>query len=164
MAIFENVKQSMIMKRFILILAAALMSIAALAQNPKNNSGESILGKFESVQGSDAYKVQVTRNSNGTFKAQIYWVANDKDPKTGAKRLDEKNPDKSLRTIPCDKVVLFDGLSYDSAKKCWNGTKIYDPQRGIRANVTCTFLSDGRLSLKGSVLGISETAYWTPAD
>lgn len=149
------------MKKFILTIVAALVCIASFAQNAKNSNAESIIGKYESVQGGDAYKVQVTRNSNGTFRAQIFWVAGDKDPKTGAKRLDEKNPDKSLRSVPCDKVVLFDGLVYDSAKKCWNGTKIYDPQRGIRANVTCTFLSDGRLSLKGTVLGISETAYWT---
>ena len=36
-----------------------------------------------------------------------------------------------------------------------------DPDRGIRANVVVRFTSDGRLSLKGSLLGISETVYWT---
>ena len=36
-----------------------------------------------------------------------------------------------------------------------------DPDRGIRANVVVRFTSDGQLSLKGSVLGISETVYWT---
>lgn len=150
------------MKKIIAIVIASIISIASFAQSSKNNSGDNIVGKYESIQGGEGYKVQVTRNSNGTYKAQIFWVADATDPKTGAKRLDVKNPDKSLRSVPCDKVVLFDGLAYDSAKKNWSGTKIYDPQRGIRANVTCVFLSDGRLSLKGTVLGIGETAFWTP--
>lgn len=150
------------MKKIFATLIAALICVAAFAQSPKNSSGDNIVGKYESVQGGEGYKVQVTRNSNGTYKAQIFWVSNATDPKTGAKLLDVKNPDKSLRNLPCDKVVLFDGLTYDSAKKNWSGTKIYDPQRGIRANVTCVFLSDGRLSLKGTVLGIGETAFWTP--
>jgi len=150
------------MKRFITIIVAALIGIVALAQNTKNNSADSIVGRYESVQGSDAYKVQVTRNANGSYRAQLFWVSDDKDPKTGGKRLDPKNPDKALRGVACDKIVLFDGLTYDATKKNWSGTKIYDPQRGIRANVTCTFGSDGRLGLKGTVLGISETAYWTP--
>ena len=40
-------------------------------------------------------------------------------------------------------------------------TKIYDPQRGIRAKLTAWFTADGRLALKGSLFGISETVYWT---
>ncbi len=149
------------MKKILTIIAMAVLTLSAAAQNSKNDSADSIVGKYESVQAGDAYRVQVTKTSAG-YKAQIYWVKNDLDPKTGEKRLDVKNPDKNLRSVPSDKVVLFTGLQYDAAKKVWNGTKIYDPQRGIKANVTCTFQADGRLSLKGSVLGISETAYWTP--
>ena len=84
----------------------------------------------------------------------------DKD-ENGKVLLDEKNPDKSLRKLPCTQIVLFDGLTYNAKKKVWDGTKIYDPQRGIRANVTCEFQPDGKLMLKGSVLGISEKSYWT---
>lgn len=149
------------MKKIILVIFAMLMGIAAFAQNARNNSADGIVGRYESVQAGDRYKVQVTRKQDGSYKAQIFWVENARDPKTGAIRLDEKNPNKSLRSTPCDKIVIFDGLAYDASKKSWGGTKIYDPQRGIRASVTCVFLSDGRLSVKGSLMGISETAYWT---
>ena len=150
------------MKKIISIVVLALISLVSFGQNARNNTADSIIGNYESLQEGDAYKVEVTKNSNGSYKARIYWVKDSVDPKTGKKALDVKNPDKALRNNPVDKVVLFDGLKYDSAKKVWNGAKIYDPQRGIKANLTCSFLKDGRLALKGSLMGISETAYWTP--
>ena len=96
---------------------------------------------------------------NGTYRGQIIWMANPND-KNGKKRLDEKNPDKSLRNTPCDQIVLFSGLEYNAKKKRWDGTKIYDPQRGMRANLTVEFEKDGRLKLRGSIMGIGETVYW----
>lgn len=139
---------------------ATIMAIPALAQNKLNNVADSVLGEYESVQEGDAYKVRVTKKADGTYKAQIFWVKNDRDAK-GNKELDVKNPDKSLRNVPVDKVVLIDGLKYMADKKVWGGTKIYDPQRGIKANVTVKFEADGRLCLRGTILGIGESAYWT---
>ena len=57
--------------------------------------------------------------------------------------------------------MLFSGLRYNAKKHRWDDTKIYDPQRGIRANLTVEFVADGRLKLKGSLMGISESVYWT---
>ena len=151
------------MKRFVIALAAVLFAmLPASAQSAKNSAADNIIGKYESVQGTDAYKVEGTKNTDGTYKAQIYWMKNPIDPKTGKKALDIKNPDKSLRNTPCDRIVLIQNLKYIPAKKVWGDAKIYDPQRGLKANVTAQFLPDGRLSLKGTVLGIGETVYWTP--
>lgn len=124
-------------------------------------SADMIIGDYESVQNNNDYRVRVSKNSDGSFKAQIYWVKNAVDPATGKKWLDPKNPDKSLRNTPCDRIVLFDGLRFNSGKNQWDGAKIYDPFRGIRANLTGWFETDGRLCLKGSLFGISETVYWT---
>ena len=151
------------MKRFVIALAAVLFAmLPASAQSAKNSAADNIIGKYESVQGTDAYKVEVTKNADGTYKAQIYWMKDPIDPKTGKKALDVKNPDKSLRNTPCDRIVLIQNIKYIPAKKVWGDAKIYDPQRGLKAHVTAQFLPDGRLSLKGTVLGIGETVYWTP--
>lgn len=153
------------MKRFLIALTAVLFAmLPASAQSAKNSSADNIIGKYESVQGTDAYKVEVTKNADGTYKAQIYWMKDPIDPKTGKKALDVKNPDKSLRNRPCDQIVLIQNLKYIPAKNVWGDAKIYDPQRGIKANVTAQFLQDGRLSLKATVLGIGETVYWTPVE
>lgn len=151
------------MKKFIIAVALCLLSAVGLsAQSAKNDSGDSILGNYKAVQGGEPFKVRFTKNGDGTYKAQIYWLEQPNDPATGKPKLDTKNPDKSKRTQPSSKVVLIDGLKYNAAKKQWDGTKIYDPQRGITANVTATFQSDGRLMLKGTIMGIGEKVYWTP--
>lgn len=131
----------------------------AMAQNVLNNKADNIVGDYQGVQGGEPFKARITKQSNGTYKAQIYWVKNDTE-KNGAKRLDEKNPDKSLRNVPCDQIVLFKGLTYDADNKQWGGTKIYDPQRGIRANCTAQFAKDGTLKISGKIMGIGETVTW----
>ena len=96
------------MKRFLIALTAVLFAmLPASAQSAKNSSADNIIGKYESVQGTDAYKVEVTKNADGTYKAQIYWMKDPIDPRTGKKALDVKNPDKSLRNRPCDQIVPF---------------------------------------------------------
>jgi len=124
-----------------------------------NDRPDNILGEYRVTRDGEESKVRFTKEPDGTYKAQVFWVKNDKD-KNGNKRLDGKNPDKSLRNTPCDRILLIWNLKYDEAKKQWSGGKIYDPTRGIRANVTCTFEVDGNLKVKGSLMGISETVSW----
>lgn len=150
----------MYMKLNLKLAAATALLFASIAGFAQNDKADAILGKFHSKQGEDEYKVLVSKKSDGTYKAQIYWVANTIDPKTGKKVLDTKNPDKSLRNVPCDEIVLMDGLKYNAGKKQWDGTKIYDPQRGIKASVTVKFSDPGTLNVRGTVLGIGETAVW----
>lgn len=149
------------MKKLLFALAALLgATVLSTAQNKLNDSADSILGEYIAIQNSDESKVRFTKNADGTFKCQIYWLRDDKDA-SGKKYLDVKNPDKKLRTVPADQVVLIDGLKYNAGKKCWDGAKIYDPQRGLKANATASFTADGRLRIRGSVMGIGETVYWT---
>lgn len=149
------------MKKTVLTLAFIAASLVlSFAQVP---SGDYV-GKYISRQGEDVYKVEITSNADGSLKAQIFWVRDCVDPKTGQKYLDKKNPDKSLRNTPCDRIVLFDGARFNPGSKRWEGTKIYDPQRGIKAKLTMWKNPDGTLSVKGTLLGISETVLWKPVN
>lgn len=135
--------------------------MAADGQAVKNNeSGDNIVGLYSTVHGGENTKIRVTKTGD-TYMAQVVWVENRLDKK-GNVRLDEKNPDKSLRSVECDKIVLMKNLKYDSSKKMWGDTKIYDPTRGINANVKCSFSDDGVLNVKGSLLGITVTLKWIP--
>jgi len=151
------------MKKLLVIIFAAVMACFSLSAQSKsatlNSNGDNILGTYYVVMDGEDSKVKVSKSSDGTYTATVIWVKNDKE-KDGSKRLDTKNPDKSLRTVPCDKIVLIKGLKYDSSSKTWGDTKVYDPTRGIKANVKVKFGDDGRLSVKGSLMGISETIYW----
>lgn len=148
------------MKRLFLVFTLFCAFIGtAMAQNALNDKAENILGTYSGKQGDDPFKAVITQQKDGTFTGQVIWIENDRDA-NGNKLLDVKNPDKSLRNVPCDQVVLFTGLQYNAKEKCWDGTKIYDPQRGIKAKLQAEFTDDGQLKIKGSILGIDESVYW----
>ena len=146
------------MKRIIMTLAMALMCVgAAFAQNDK---ADNILGKYSGGEGDKAYKLEITKLADGTYQAQIYWLANPLD-KNGEVALDTKNSDKALRSTPMDKVVLIKGLKYNPDKQQWGDAKIYDPERGIKANATARFENSKDLIVRGTVLGIGESVTWS---
>ena len=149
------------MKHLLLTLAMLVgFCLPAMAQNTLNNSADNIVGTYTGKQGNDRFRARIVKLANGTYRAQVIWLEHDRDAK-GNKILDTKNPDKKLRNTPADRIVLFSGLKYNASKQRWDDTKIYDPQRGIRAKLTAWFTADGRLALKGSLWGLSETVYWT---
>ena len=144
------------MKKFFFSILFCLAAITTFAQNDR---GDNILGKYEAEEGIDAYRVEITKSADGTYKAQIYWVADMLD-KDGNVNLDTKNPDKSLRNTRIDRVVLISGLKYNPEKQNWSGAKIYDPGRGIKVAATLAFDNPKVLKVKGTVLGIGETVVW----
>lgn len=149
------------MKKILLVFSMLLVWLCpAVAQNGLNDNADNIVGTYSGVQGKDKFRAKIVKLTDGSYRGQVIWMENDKDAQ-GNKRLDTKNPDKKLRDKPADQVILFSGLKYNAKKKRWDDTKIYDPQRGIRANLTVEFMSDGRLKLRGSIMGIGESVYWT---
>lgn len=148
------------MKKLLLLFAITLACAGvSFAQNTLNNQGDNIVGTYQAKQGDDNFKASITKQTDGTYKCQMIWLEHDRDV-NGNKLLDEKNPDKRLRLVPCDQIVLFSGLKYNAKEKRWDGTKIYDPQRGIRAKLHAEFTKEGQLKLRGSVMGIGESVYW----
>lgn len=147
------------MKRITFFLLFIATTLCLCAQNALNNKADNIVGTYSGKQGSDNFKVKIVKLTDGSYRGQVIWMERDKDAK-GNKILDTKNPDKKLRNTPADRIVLFSGLKYDEKDKRWGDCKIYDPQRGIRANLEVWFEKDGQLRLKGSKFGISESVYW----
>lgn len=147
------------MKQLLLALVACLMTVNLSAAD-LNGAADNILGDYEAVQGSDAYKVRISRLDDGQYRAQLFWCTGSTDAE-GRKYTDVKNPDKSLRNVPCDRIVLIDRVEYLPSRKCWGNGKIYDPQRGIKANVSLSFGEDGKLLVRGSLMGFSETVSWS---
>lgn len=146
------------MKKFLLILLACFMvvSMPAMAQS----DADQILGTYKVLRNGVNSKVKVTKNANGTYRAQVIWADNLKMP-DGSIRTDVKNPDKSKRNTPADKIVLVDNVSYKN--KEWTGGKIYDPTSGKSYKVTITFKDEKTLKLRGyvGVEAFGETMYWT---
>jgi len=139
------------MKKFFAILVSLLISLAIYAQN---QNADSIIGKYSSVQNGDTYKVVVTKAADGSYTGKIYSA----NLKNGKPFNLPSGVEVELKGN--DQIVLFSGLKYNKSKQCWDGTKIYDPQRKIRANMTASFSNSNSLNIKGSLMGISETVNW----
>ena len=136
----------------------ALMVFSVNAQDI-NSNGDNILGEYLSLKDGSKSKIRITKESDGTYTAQVFWVEKDLDA-NGNKRKDAKNPDKSLRNVDLDKVVLVKGLKYDAKDKEWSDTKIYDPGSGKIYSVDIEFKDAKTLKVYGNILGIGKTVYW----
>ena len=147
------------MKKIIFTLMCVIMAIVSNAQG-LNSKGDNIIGNYLSIKDGGKSKIKITKAADGTYTAQVYWVEKALDAK-GNKRKDVKNPDKALRNVDIDKVVIVRGLKYDKEDKEWGDAKIYDPSKGIRVNVTAEFESAKKLKLRGTIFGIGTTLYWT---
>ncbi len=148
------------MKKFIMtIICAAIFAIPAMAQGI-NDKADNIIGEYLTDRGGSKSKVRITKNAEGTYDVQVFWVENPLD-NNGQKRKDVKNPDKSLRNVDVDKIVIVKGLKYIAEDKKWGGAKLYDPTKGIRVNATAEFETADKLKLRGTILGMGVTLYWT---
>lgn len=151
------------MKKMVLALFCALFTCLQIVANGINDNADNIVGEYLTDRGGSKSKVRVTKNADGTYSAQMFWVEKPYDA-DGKKRKDVKNPDKSLRNVDIDQVVIVKGLKYNKAEKTWGDAKIYDPSKGIRVNVTAEFVATNKLKLRGTIFGIGTTLYWTKLD
>ena len=147
------------MKKIIFTIICALATLSLNAQD-LNSNGDNILGEYLSIKDGGKSKIKITKEANGTYTAQVYWVERALDA-SGNKRKDVKNPDKSLRNVDLDKVILVKGLKYDAKDKEWTDTKIYDPGSGKIYSVDIEFKDAKTLKVYGNILGIGKTVYWT---
>ena len=147
------------MKKFIIMLACAFMAVCPTFAQGINDKADNIVGEYLTDRGGSKSKVRIIKNAQGTYDAQVFWVEHPLD-KDGKKRKDVKNPDKSLRNVDIDKVVIVRGLKYDPEDKDWSGAKIYDPTKGMRVNATAKFETAKKLKLRATIMGIGQTLYW----
>ena len=148
------------MKKFILaIVCAVAMALPSMAQDFKSNP-DNIVGEWLTDRGGSKSKVRVTKNADGSYDAQVFWVENPYG-EDGKKRKDVKNPDKALRNVDVDQIVIVKGLKYNAEEKNYGGAKIYDPTKGLKVNASAEFETPDKLKLRGTILGMGVTLYWT---
>lgn len=141
------------MKQILTLIALVLTAVSLKAQNDK---ADNIVGVYYAQDEGDNFRMRVTKEEDGTYKGQIIWVEKKYD-KNGQLLRDTNNPDKSLRNVPCDQIVIFTGLKYDSAKQRWGDTKVYHPKMGIKAHLSVRFKDSAHMIMTGSLMGIRQT-------
>src|SRR5580765_5563422 len=128
--------------KYLLGIVFLICTIKTHAQNKE----DTILGKWESTEKN--LIVQVYKQDN-TFKARIVWFYDEIDTALVNTRLDEKNPDKALRSRKIIGLDVLSGLVYNPRQNKWTGGKIYDTHSGKTWNATVRLTSPDLMSVRG---------------
>lgn len=116
------------------------------------NAADKILGVYlvKDDQSSEKVKIRIYKNNNGTYSGRIIWVENPYF-KDGTLKRDIKNPDKSKRNTPGDKIQMLFHFRYDAKEKKWVDGEIYDPVHGKTYKCQMWFLDATTLQLRGYI-------------
>ncbi|MES2060817.1 MAG: DUF2147 domain-containing protein [Bacteroidota bacterium] len=139
-------------KKFCFVIAIALCSISASAQN-----ADAILGKWLSANGEG--QIQIYKKESKFF-GKLSWIKVPNDD-SGKPKADDHNPDKNLQSRPVLGIELLKNFTFDGDNVYEDGT-IYDPKSGKTYSCKMTLKGDV-LKIRGyigiSLLGRSEN--WT---
>lgn len=155
------------MKKFIVTITLALLSFAGLSartyvkDEAKCSKADNIVGKYFIQDEQGTSYCQIEKLTNGTYRCRTIGGKPEYD-ENGKMKLDEFNPEPSLRKIPIHQAIIISGLRYNAEKKQWDGGKIHNPLKRIeKANCTVDFVDGGKtLRVFGNLLGIGKSVYW----
>jgi uncharacterized protein (DUF2147 family) len=117
-----------------------------------------ILGEW--LNADEDAKVTIYQEGDRYF-GKVSWLKNPKDD-NGKPRVDEENPKSDLRSRPIMGLVLLQDFRFDDGE--WKGGSIYDPKNGKTYDCYMALREDGRLKIRGFVMGmraLGRTTYWT---
>lgn len=141
------------MYRIALFMVLVLAGGSALAQEDENR----VIGRWLTDDGKaviDIYK------KASKFYGKIVWL---KEPnlENGKAKVDDKNPEKSLRNRPLMGLNLLKDFQFTGTK--WEDGKIYDPETGKTYSCYMELIEQSKLKIRGFIgfSLIGETTYWT---
>lgn len=123
-------------KLFLSIIMLAAMSAACFAQD--------VVGRWKLDDGTAIVEIY---KSGDAFNGKIVWLSEPTNP-DGTPVIDDKNPDKSLRSRKVMGLNMLSGLKPAGGE--YSGGKIYDPGNGKTYN--CSMKLEGDvLKVRGSL-------------
>ncbi len=121
-------------------------------------NADDILGKWMN-EDKDAH-IEITKRDHKYF-GKVVWLKFPIDDETGKPKLDEKNPDETLRSRPALGLEILTNFIFDDGR--WEDGKIYDPKKGNTYSCYMKFVEAEKIKIRGfiglSLLG--RTTYWT---
>lgn len=95
-------------------------------------------------------KVTITKDADGKFNGEISWL--NEPLKNGKPKVDEQNPDKTIRSREMLGLRILEGFEYNLKNGEWINGTIYDPKNGKTYKCLMWFGDDpDKLSVKGYI-------------
>jgi uncharacterized protein (DUF2147 family) len=146
------------------VLFVLLMSLLISFPLFPQSGADQLAGKYHIIKEETKAesRVEIYKNSEGKYEGKIVWLKNPNHP-DGAPKYDLKNPNKDLRNVRSDQIVLLKNFTYDEKNKEWKGGTIYDPEEGKTYKCQLKFDSPSILNVRGyvGIPALGKTMKWT---
>ena len=105
--------------------------------------------------------IEIYEKSDGSFEGKIVWLIEPYE-KNGDIKRDKENPNKDLRNMPLNGLVIIKNLKYLNSNQ-WGGGSIYDARSGKTYSLNATLQDKDNLFMRGYVgfSFIGKTTNWT---
>ncbi len=146
------------MKKTAIITALICLAFMAKAQHHANKK---ILGIWWNEERSS--RIEVYEHHEKIY-GKVVWLKDNTNPDGTTPRTDYENPDESQRKKPLIGQPILKHLYWDKYDEEWEDGEIYDPKNGKTYSCYAELQEDGKLFLKGYVLGmpfLGRSTLWT---
>lgn len=143
------------MKNLKLTLLIFCFTLFAQAQNKK------IIGIWWNQEKTS--RVEVFEENNKFF-GKVVWLESNKNKDGSSPRTDYNNPKTELQKNKLIGTRILKNLQWDADDNEWTKGEIYDPKTGKTYSCYAVLQNDGKLFIKGFVLGMSfigKSTLWT---
>jgi uncharacterized protein (DUF2147 family) len=143
------------MKYFLLFTAfIALTSFSTL----QDTESDRLLGVWEPSNGKARVKIEKIGNK---YYGKIVWLKEPNDPATNQPKVDSKNQDASMRTVPLKGYRMLKDFTYSGNSQWENGT-IYDPENGSTYKCIIKMTDANTLDIRGyiGIEALGRTDVW----
>jgi uncharacterized protein (DUF2147 family) len=135
-------------------LALSFMLFTAMSAFSQKINPDDVVGIW--AAGENKARIQIYRSGN-KYYGKIIWL---KEPlKDGKPKLDHKNPDAKLRSMPVIGLIVLKDFMFEDDE--WHSGEIYDPSSGKKYSCRITMPNKNTLKVRGfigfSLFGRTET-------
>ncbi len=146
-----------------IVLATMLFSLSLIAK-AQHHHNKKILGVWWNEERTS--RIEVYEHHDKIY-GKIVWLKDNTNPDGSTPRTDYKNPDEKMQKKPLIGQQILKHLYWDKYDKEWEDGEIYDPKSGKTYSCYAELQDDGKLFLKGYVLGmpfLGRSTLWTRYD
>jgi uncharacterized protein (DUF2147 family) len=143
------------MKYFLLFTAFIALTSFSILQDTESDR---LLGVWEPSNGKARVKIEKIGNK---YYGKIVWLKEPNDPATNQPKVDSKNPDASMRTVPLKGYRMLKDFTYSGNSQWENGT-IYDPENGSTYKCIIKMTDANTLDIRGyiGIEALGRTDVW----
>ena len=98
-------------------------------------------------------QIEIYRVAGSQYNGKIVWLEEPLED-DGTAKVDDENPDRSLRNRPLLGLEILTGFSYNASKQEWEKGRIYDPDNGRTYDCYMSLDGHNTLKIRGFVLGM----------